>query len=280
MKVVFAECAPHYDTHLAPYQVLGFPDEGESAATAFGHGMLPSNREMTRFYLARSVRVDLARYVETKRERYVGRQCGGLRRDFRPRALLDRQDEWVDLCLRYMNGSPQWESRRDGRFEPPDVVARLDMPMTTHVVTLTDTADGTPAALALLYVEAPVAYYAVAFYDERYRSVSIGSHLMSQALAAARDLGLTHVYLGTCYYEGALYKTRFNGMEFFDGVRWSDDREKLHLLLDQQDKLRERHVFEHPPYVTATGPPSAQDATLLLTGVRNSRDHLAPEEER
>lgn len=264
MRVVFAECPPHYDTHLAPYQVLGFPDNDESAATAFSHGMLPSNRELTRFYLARSVRIDLGAYTESKRERYVRRKCHALRHNFVPRARLERQDDWVDMCLRYMNESPQWDSRRERRFTPDDVETRLDMPMTTHVLTLTDTTDETPAALAIMFVEKPIAYYAMAFYDKQYRSINIGSYMMSTVIAQAQREGLSHAYLGTCYYEGALYKTRFTGMEFYDGIRWSTDRERLHFLLSQQDKLNNRHMFEHPPYLAAVGPPRAEDATVSL----------------
>ncbi|QUQ65412.1 GNAT family N-acetyltransferase [Kutzneria sp. CA-103260] len=279
MRVVFSECAPNYDAHLAPYQVLGFPDEGETAATAFSHGMLPSNRELTRFYLARSVRVDLGRYTESKRERYIRRQCDTLSRSFLPRAQLTPQDTWLDMCVRYMNESSQWTSRRGRQFETADMVARLDTPMTTHLLTLTDTSNQSPAALAALYVEPPIAYYARACYDARYRKLSVGSHLMSCAIGELQRRGFSHVYLGTCYYEGARYKTRFTGMEFFDGLGWSDDRERLRLLLSQQDDLRSRHLFDHPSYLAAGPPPRPGDATMRLTDIANSQ-HIDSAEEQ
>ncbi|MCE7002427.1 GNAT family N-acetyltransferase [Kibdelosporangium philippinense] len=264
MRVVFSECAPNYETYLAPYQVLGFLDEGESPATAFSQGMLPGNRELTRFYLTRSVRIDLGEYSESKRERYVRRQCSTLRLDVFPKAELAETDSWVKMCLGYMNESPQWESRRARPFEPEDVTTRFDMALATHLLTLTDTSDGTPVALAILYVEPPIAYYVMAFYDARYRNVSIGWHLMSRAIGEMQRQGLSHVYLGTCYYEGALYKTRFAGLEFFDGIGWSDDRDRLRFLLSQQDKLNGRHMFEYPPYLEANGPIKADDAVMRL----------------
>lgn len=279
MRLVFSECTPDYESHLAPYQVLGFPDDGESAATAFSHGMLPSNRDLTRFYLARSVRVDLGRYTESKRERYVRRQCDTLSCELVPRAQLTRPDEWADMYARYRNESPQWTSRPGRRFHAEDMLARLDTPMTTHLLTLTDTSDGSAAALAILYVEPPIAYYALAFYDARHRKISIGSHLMSRAIGELQRLGLSHVYLGTCYYEGARYKTRFTGMEFFDGLGWSDDRERLRLLLDQQDKLSNRHLFDHPSYLAAGPPPRPKDATMRLAHISHAQ-HIESAEEQ
>lgn len=271
MRVAFSECAPNYETHLAPYQVLGFLDDGESPATAFGHGMLPSNRDLTRFYLARSVRIDLGKYTEGKRERYVRKQCASLRREFLPRGQLELLDDWVDMSVRYMNESPRWASQRKRLFEAEDVLARLDVPMTTHLLTLTDTSNGLPAALAMLYVEPPVAYYARAFYDFKYRDLSIGSYLMSCAINEMQCQGLSHVYLGTCYYEGARYKTRFAGMEFFDGLGWSGDRERLRFLLSQQDDLHDQHLFDHPSYLAAGPPLRSEDATTQLVDLSDSR---------
>ncbi|RSN59685.1 hypothetical protein DMH12_09850 [Streptomyces sp. WAC 04229] len=264
MRLAFSETTPDYENHLAPYQVLGFPEDGETAATAFGYGMLPSNRELTRFYLARSVRIDLARYTESRRERYVRRQCDTLRRAFLPRAQLAGPDDWADMCVRYMNESSWWLTRRGRPFRTADLTARLNSPMTTHLLTLTDTTDNSPAALGTLYVEPPIAYYALAFYDTRYRKTSVGSHLMSSVISELQHHGLSHVYLGTCYYEGARYKTRFTGMEFFDGLGWSDDRKKLQLFLSRQNDLSGQHLFDHPSYLETGPPPRPEDTTLRL----------------
>ncbi|MFI8933375.1 GNAT family N-acetyltransferase [Streptomyces sp. NPDC053474] len=278
MRLAFSECTPDYEAHLAPYQVLGFPEDGETAATAFGLGMLPSNRELTRFYLARSVRVDLGRYTESRRERYVRRQCETLRRAFLPRAQLDRPTDWADMCVRYMNERSWWTARRGRPFRTTDLMARLDSPLTTHLLTLTHTSDNAPAALATLYVEPPIAYYALAFYDTRYRKTGIGSHLMSCVIGELKRRGLSHVYLGTCYYEGARYKTRFTGMEFFDGLGWSDDRERLRLFLSRQKDLSGQHLFDHPSYLDAGQPPRPEDTTLWLADASQAR-HIDSVEE-
>ena len=129
-----------------------------------------------------------------------------------------------------------------------------------------------------LYVEPPIAYYALAFYDARHRKTSVGSYLMSSVLDELQRRGLSHAYLGTCYYEGAWYKTRFTGMEFFDGLGWSGDKERLRLFLSRQDDLGGRHLFDHPSYRDA-GPPRPEDTTMRLADVPQARRPDSVEEQ-
>lgn len=264
MRVVFAECQPHYETYLAPYQVWGFLEEGESPATAFSLGMLPSNREMTRFYLTRGVRIRLDRYVETGAVRRVTRKCSHLRHQLVPRAAVELDASMVEMCLRYMNESKAWATRRTNSLDAGSLFARLDGPTATHVLTVHDATVGLPVGLVLLYCEPPIAYYAMAWLDEAYRTVYVGKYMKILAIQEAVDAGLTHLYLGTCYSEAALYKTEFPGMEYFDGVAWSTDRHRLRLLLREQDRMQHRHLYEHPAYLEKHPAPGPSDATLRL----------------
>jgi hypothetical protein len=266
MRIAFAECAPRYDTYLAPYQVWGFLEPGETPATAFELGMLPSNREWTRFYLARGIRVRLAGYAPDAGVRRVDRKCAEISPQLRPRAQVELDDELVDMCLTYMNTSRAWASRRTGTFDAASLRERLDLPAVTHLLTATDRTTGRPAGLATVYIGHPVGYYMAAWYDERYRRVHIGKYLKAAAIGAAQRAGLSHLYLGTCYSDGALYKTRFAGVEYFDGTGWSADLEKLHLTLREQHRLDGRHLFEHPAYLAEHDPPDGAGATLRLSG--------------
>jgi hypothetical protein len=264
MKIVFAECCPRYESYLAPYQVWGYPDEHETPATALEFGMLPGNREMTRFYLARSVRVDLNGYADTAGIRRVKNRCVDLRYRFVPRPQVEVDGRLVDMCLRYMNESRAWSSRRRGSFAPASLWARLDPPMTTHLLVVTDNRTSEPVGLAALYVEHPIMYYAMAWYDESYRSVYIGKYLKATAMNEAARAGSSHMYLGSCYSEGALYKTEFAGVQFFDGIGWSGDRRKLRLMIREQHRLNGRHLFEHPTYLADHVEPAEDDATMYL----------------
>jgi hypothetical protein len=73
---------------------------------------------------------------------------------------------------------------------------------------------------------------------------------MALTLADFKDRGYTYGYLGTCYTERALYKTRFPGMEFFNGWGWSADRRELHFLVQRDERTPARHLLETDDYTT------------------------------
>lgn len=246
MKIVFSECAPHYGAYVFPYQVWAFLEDGEEAAVAYESGFLPGALDLTRFYLTRSVRVDLKRYVVTGRVRYVERRCADIGAE-----LLDRRD---------FHWSNAWEKLADGYFDRQEVNAdyrrrrfgeMLDSPFATHVMAFRDRRDGSPAGLVPVFAGPGLAQYGIPVYDARYRGVSIGNYMMSSALREFQGRGLRHCYLGSCYTAGDLYKTRFAGVEIFNGYAWSAARDELHFLLDHQDDLAGTHIFEYQPYVDA-----------------------------
>jgi hypothetical protein len=76
-----------------------------------------------------------------------------------------------------------------------------------------------------------MAYYYYAFYDLAEAGSHLGMAMMTRAVAWAQESGLGHLHLGTCYAEKALYKTQFEPMEFFNGHRWSRNRDELRHLL-------------------------------------------------
>ena len=89
----------------------------------------------------------------------------------------------------------------------------------------------------------------------------LGLFLMTTAVNFFQEQKITHVYLGTCYSERALYKTQFAGLEFFNGFRWSQnlDELKYQLRRDHQKHLLETEEFRAQFYdgdlkkITAAG---------------------------
>ncbi|MFB9476375.1 hypothetical protein ACFFR3_43350 [Nonomuraea salmonea] len=246
MKVVFSECAPDYGSYVFPYQVWAFLEDGEDIEVPYENGFLPGVLDLSRFYLTRSVRVDLRRYTSTGRVRYVRRRCQDIGWE-----LLDRREfrwspEYKALYADYFDQQEINAGYRRNRFEE-----MLEAPFTTHVALFHDVRDGRAAGLVPLFAGAGLAQYGIPVYDTRYRPISIGNHMMSSVLAELQARGLRHCYLGSCYTRGDLYKTRFAGMEVFNGHAWTSSREELHFLLDRQDDATGGHLLEHRPYVDA-----------------------------
>lgn len=85
-------------------------------------------------------------------------------------------------------------------------------------------------------------HYAYPFYDTTYFKRNAGMGMMLRAILHAKESGLDYVYLGTCYTEESLYKTQFEGVEYFTGFEWSDDIDKLKSLIRGQVK---GHLLEN-----------------------------------
>jgi hypothetical protein len=189
----------------------------------------------------------------------MARRCADLTPRLMPIAEFDFDDDWRRLAKKYLH-----ERHPGSPFTLDRFTRQLRTQLTTHVLALT-TADGRPAALAAIYLESGSLYYAAAVYDVNRLSSSLGGHVMVSALGQAKRALCDFAYLGTCYSFGALYKTRFTGMQFFNGRRWSTDRSELTFLLEHQDQLRDTHLLAYPPYVAAF-PETADEPILRLDG--------------
>ncbi|SDW23443.1 Acetyltransferase (GNAT) domain-containing protein [Amycolatopsis xylanica] len=244
MKVAFSEVAPDYTHYVFPYHVWGFLEEGEDVGSAYAQGFLPAAYDLSRFYLTRSVRVDLHRFEETGRTRYVRRRCASIDHALVPRGEFDLSPEWRELAEKYYATQEiSVEYRRSRFFE------MLDSPWCTHVMAYTD--GDRPAGLVPLFVRDGVVQYGIPVYDPSLRSISIGYHMMAAALGQLRSAGFDHVYLGSCYTAGDLYKTRFAGFQFFNGYQWSESREELHFFVDRRPEVTGQHFLGSAPYLDA-----------------------------
>jgi len=107
--------------------------------------------------------------------------------------------------------------------------------------------DKKPVGYAVCFANNQLLQYAHAFYDLKYLSGSLGARMMLEAVSWAKDKGCEFVYLGTCYDEGALYKTEFSGVEFFNGFSWSKNLAELKALLKRGSEeylLRDKDYLE------------------------------------
>lgn len=245
MKLLFSEAQADPSRYLYPYVIWAVPEAGETPADLFCRGFLPSSPDLDRFYLCRNVRVDLRRHRASSENRRILRKGSGLEA-----SLVARGDfEYTPARRQY------WKAYADRRFGI-DVMSfeRLDRlmsaPVISHLLCFRDTATGAEVGTALLYVEAPrVAFYYYAFYDLEYLSRSLGMHMMTRAVAEFAERGLAHLHLGTCYSERALYKTQFEGVEFFNGHCWSSRLDELKHLLRRQHQPGAGHLLESAEYL-------------------------------
>lgn len=244
VKLLFSEFDPDYSHYRYPYVVWGLPEPGDQPGDIYAAGFHPASPDLDRFALCRHLRVPLPGFIPSSENRRLLRKGEELRVELTPRS-----DYVEDAGAR-----GRWLAFAEDRFGPGVMSAeRLDRLMrgrvVTHLLVFRDPGEGgREVGTVLMYVEPPrMAHYYYAFYDREHRNRSLGLTLMTRAVEHFRSLGFGHLYLGTCYSERALYKAQFHGLQFFNGVDWSDRIEELKFLVRRD--ARSRHLLEEPEFL-------------------------------
>lgn len=233
-----------YGQNYANYQ-FGYTCWAEMEALAerealFSQGYLPYSADLqeTRalFYLARSLRVDLAALAMDKKRRYLQRQLDqqGAVLSVEPAGqVLAREGGALREAVAHWQGQRFAEA-----FMPPERLAYLlERPLVTHIGKAL-MGEETLGYLLLNVWETGAHYWFAFFEAERRAEWSPGKWLLGAFLHWAQTQGLSHAYLGTSYGAKSAYKRQgYLGWEFFDGNGWSRDEGALEAL-QQQDEAR------------------------------------------
>lgn len=243
MKLLFSEATPDADHYVYPYAVWGFLEPGETPADAFAAGFLPGTAALDRFYLVRQIRVPLTEWKASSENRRLLRKAARLNVELISRADFDysaaRRAHWLAFA----------EARFGVGVMPGSRLDRLmSGAVVTHLLHFTDRVSGADAGTVLLFLEpSRTAFYSYAFYSLAPEDRSAGLEMMTRAVEHFSQAGWSHLYLGSCYSEKAIYKTQFQPCEFFNGVRWSRNREELKHLI--QVPLKGKHRLETPDFL-------------------------------
>ena len=244
MKLLFSEFSPDYSRYLYPYVVWGIPTDGETPADLYAAGFHPASPNLDRFTLCRHLRVRLADFALSSENRRILRKGEGLTAELIPRTDYDdhesRRREWLAFAEDRFGAGVMTAERLAGLMGGRVI---------THVLQFRDAAEGgREVGVVLMHLEAPrMAHYYYAFYDRAHRNPSLGLFMMTTALLHFREAGFGQLYLGTCYSERALYKAQFRGLEFFNGVAWSDRIDELKFLVRRD--ARELHLLQEPDFL-------------------------------
>jgi hypothetical protein len=245
MKLLFSEHKSDHPHYIYPYAIWAFPEAGETPADFFARGFLPSSRDMDRFYLCRNVRVDLRRHEPSSENRRILRKGADIQAALVPRAEFEYSPARRQFCQTYADF-------KFGKGLMP--CERLDSlfnsKITSHLLVFTDAGNGKEVGLVTLFLEGnSLAYYYYAFYDLDYHNRNLGMFMMTSAVALFKERGCWHLHLGSCYMPNALYKTQFAGVEFFNGVEWSENLKELKYLIARDNSAVVCHLLESSEYL-------------------------------
>ena len=260
MKYFFIEEKADYNSYKFPYRVYGDLEEGDKTSEIYTSGFLPTRLKKGRFCLARSLRINMAKFELSSENRRI------LRKN---EQLMMKIDDLSDYPYHWSIGkmAKDFYTNRFGKkvFSPQKVKELFRGDFFTHVFVYSHykcaderdiedveydvslnridclgdnvgTDDNPEGALGfcLVMMNDDFLHYAYPFYDasesEKCGLNNMGIGMMTKAVEMAMLSHKKYVYLGTCYTSEALYKLQFNGLEFFDGNGWSDDIDYLKKL--------------------------------------------------
>lgn len=229
MKLIFAESKSDAKNYNYPYEIGAIAEKDEKPSAIINRGFLmsPSSRKAARYTLVRSIRIRLADFRITSKNRRVLRKGEGIAFTLIPRDKFTYSKKWQTFCRQFADvrfGQGVMSEERLERIFTSEFL--------THIMVFTDTAANQEVGLLLFYVEAgSVAYCLLPFYDLSYLERHLGMYQATSAVRYFAEQGFTYFYFGSGYGSKALYKTQFRGVEFFTGITWSPNLEELKQLI-------------------------------------------------
>lgn len=232
MKLFFSEFNSRYSNYTFSYSVYCIRERPEELPDIYGSGFLPysgtAGEAQDTFYLARSLRVDLARFEDTSENRRVDRKMAALNIGITllPKEEIDTSHPaFREFCLGYTRERFHGEPMPERQFD-----FMLSRNVLSHI--LRYDLDGKPIAYIFAAMGDGMLHYWYSFFDTALmRDYPLGKWLMWRTIRWAKDNELRYVYLGTCCLPRGLYKVRdHKGLEFFAGNGWSRDMDRLKAL--------------------------------------------------
>ncbi len=85
----------------------------------------------------------------------------------------------------------------------------------------------------LIYMNEQIMHYAYPFYNLDYETYNLGMGMMLRAITYAKENNFQYIYLGSVVEPESKYKLQFEGLEWWDENKWSNDINKLKELLSK-----------------------------------------------
>jgi arginine-tRNA-protein transferase len=246
MKIFYSENQPDYASYTFNYAIYCVKEAQNELPDIYNKGFLPYSAnlkiEKDIFYLARSLRVNLDQFTDTSENRRINRKIEPLEItiEVQKKDTFDIENpDFFAFCLDYaadrFSGNAMTEER-----------LRYVLGRETGSHILTFKSKGAIMGYVLAAIEGNMLHYWFAFFNQDYmKSHSLGKWMMWRTLHWAKDNGLDHVYLGTCYGKHSLYKVRdHKGLAYFDGGKWNTDAKVLKELCKTDHEAIDKDRFK------------------------------------
>jgi len=227
MKIFKSESFVDYSTYTFNYATYCIKENQFEIPEIYNKGFLPYSNNLDlkyeTYYLARSLRVDIANFKESSENRRVAKKIAEIEPVFKV-TPIDKFDilnkEFQEFCLDY------GKKRFSEGLNSERLNYILKAKSISHIFEFE--IQNKKIGYVITIIEKDTLHYWFSFFDMNYQNLSLGKFMMFSVINWAAQNNLNHVYLGTCYGEKSLYKVRdFKGLAFFDGNQWNADMKLL-----------------------------------------------------
>jgi len=238
MKLLFGEFLANYGKYHFPYQVWLAKETGDDVAKIYEMGFLPMRSKKDVYYLCRSVRVNLAKFQPSSENRRILRKTENFQHE-----LISLED--FSYTPSVQKTCKDWFDQKFGKGKISTSAIRkiFTSGIFTHVFVWKK--DGQVIGYAIGNFHEGFLHYAHVFLDPQFSKANLGARMMLEAVLWAKENDKKYIYLGTSYTRPSLYKTQYNGVEFFNGSSWSDNIKELKYLIDRKS---DNYLFQDKEY--------------------------------
>ncbi|MGJ8587931.1 MAG: arginyltransferase [Yoonia sp.] len=183
-----------------------------------------------------SARIDVSKFTPSRSQRRVAKRAAHLRR----RATSPwATEEQYDLFREYLDGRHATGGMADmDMFEFAAMVE--ETPIRSRLIEYTTDRDLTAVCLTDILDDGLSMVYS--FFDPASEKLSLGTYVILDHIAIARELGLPYVYLGY-WVPGSPkmdYKAKYKGLEVYRGGEWTP-------VMDPSDYRADMHPLSTDP---------------------------------
>lgn len=220
MQYTFKEYKGNYKNYEFPYLIYLKANEKDSVDEIYQKGFLPTRIEKNLYYLSRNIRINLKDFSFNSENRRVLKKTPGLKLKEHKLNQFVFNYNISKLATEYFK-----EKFGENIISTQKLKNICENGFFTNILTFE--LDNAEVGYCITMQTKNLLHYSYPFYKKELIGTNIGMGMILKTIEYALKEKKQFVYLGTVYSKEAKYKLQFKNLEWFSGVSWCNDIDKL-----------------------------------------------------
>lgn len=190
----------------------------DNISTLYGDGFVFTRLDYGVMTQTRSVRINLAKFELNSENRRILRKTENIQLNIIP--LPHPNYDWHIHKIGFDFYTKKFGEKT---FSANKIKDLLTNKKSNFNILFEYTLNNLPIGYCIGYANKEMFHYCYPFYNLNSEISNLGIGMMTKAILWAKEQGKEYIYLGSAKDIAALYKTQFEGFEWFDGKTWQTD---------------------------------------------------------